>query len=373
MRRAWRSSPLRGWTCAVHASPPQPEITREPGGSCRAISHVSRDFPPCAGPARIRAVSGDQGSQPAMGRALGVAVVEHERGGLRRQVEARRAGARSARPNAAAIGAASCAGQRAEQVAAQQDRRDHEMMRDDDGEQRGCGPARPGRGRPRPPGSPPARPGDAATPEARRDRAPPPPGGRGASAPRTGRASARSGSSGPAARGRCRAPDGPGPRRAAPAPPRGRRGGTRRRRRAPAPAASRPAAGRGRTRHSPTRRRRTRRARSPGSNGPVELDGRPHRVECGADGPASSRASAVGSMPPGVRWNRSSWNAARSRRQRVARGRLGEPQPSGGAGDVALGVDRLEHPQQIEVEPVERHGRAFTHEMSIIVNSEFPK
>ena len=46
----------------------------------------------------------------------------------------------------------------------------------------------------------------------------------------------------------------------------------------------------------------------------VQLHGGPYGVQGGRTGAASSRASAVGSMPVGVRWNRSSWNVARSRR-----------------------------------------------------------
>jgi hypothetical protein len=43
--------------------------------------------------------------------------------------------------------------------------------------------------------------------------------------------------------------------------------------------------------------------------------------------------------------------------ERVAGRRLGKAEPGRGAGDVALGHQRLEDAQQVEVEPVEVHRR----------------
>ena len=89
--------------------------------------------------------------------------------------------------------------------------------------------------------------------------------------------------------------------------------------------------------------------------------------------PASSRARAVGSIPPGRALEQVVLECQPQPRQGVARGGLGDAQPCGGAGDVALGIDRLEHPQQVEVEPLQSHAAIIYQGNIGHAISEFPK
>ena len=70
---------------------------------------------------------------------------------------------------------------------------------------------------------------------------------------------------------------------------------------------------------------------------------------------AISRARAVGSIPAGVRTNRSSAKRLAQPRQRVAHRRLRQADAAGGAGHGALAHQRVEGFQQVEVDGANIH------------------
>ena len=105
-------------------------------------------------------------------------------------------------------------------------------------------------------------------------------------------------------------------------------------------------------------------ARGRGLERPIELDRRTHRVQRRGD-----RSGQLARQGGGLHARRGALEQVvlelePQPRQGVARGGLGDAQPCRGAGDVALGIDRLEHPQQVEVEPLQGHGQSFTREIS---------
>ena len=104
----------------------------------------------------------------------------------------------------------------------------------------------------------------------------------------------------------------------------------------------------------------------------IELDGRAHRVQRGGDRSGQLPGKGGGLHPLGRTLEQVVLECQPQPRQGVARGGLGDAQPCGGAGDVALGVDRLEDAQQVEVEALQRHAGSFTREITATRSVNFP-
>ena len=96
---------------------------------------------------------------------------------------------------------------------------------------------------------------------------------------------------------------------------------------------------------------------SGGIEGPVERRGRAHGIERRTDR-ARQLAGQGGRFHAGGRaLEQVIPERGPQAPERVAGRGLGEAEPGRGAGDVALGPERLEDAQQVEVEPVKVHGR----------------
>jgi hypothetical protein len=88
---------------------------------------------------------------------------------------------------------------------------------------------------------------------------------------------------------------------------------------------------------------------------PVQGRGRPHRVERRPDRPLELAGERRRLHAGGRALEQLVAEGGAQAAERVADRRLGEAEPGGGAGDVALGRERREDAQEVEVEPLGIH------------------